>query len=90
MSQDNAIDDREVSHLPLPILFHPGWHLQIMTVPSAMNSPHPTPSPRNKSRKPRPLSDSTITLAHGSGGTAMRDLIHDLFVDCFDNPNLTP
>lgn len=94
MSQDNAIDDREVSHLPLPILFYPGWHLQTMTVPSAipsaMNSPHPTPSHRNKSRKPRPLQDSTITLAHGSGGTAMRDLIHDLFVDCFDNPNLAP
>lgn len=34
--------------------------------------------------------DTTITLAHGSGGSAMRDLIADLFVAPFDNPTLAP
>ncbi len=30
----------------------------------------------------------TITLAHGGGGKAMRDLIDDVFVSAFDNPAL--
>jgi len=30
----------------------------------------------------------TITMAHGSGGKAMRDLIDDVFVSTFDNPEL--
>jgi hydrogenase expression/formation protein HypE len=30
----------------------------------------------------------TITMAHGSGGKAMRDLIDDVFVGAFDNPEL--
>ena len=34
------------------------------------------------------LHDQTITLAHGSGGKAMRDLIDDIFVDGFDSPEL--
>ena len=34
--------------------------------------------------------DTTVTLAHGSGGKAMRDLIDDLFVSSFDNPMLAP
>jgi len=29
-----------------------------------------------------------VTLAHGAGGKAMRDLIDDVFVSCFDNPLL--
>lgn len=33
--------------------------------------------------------DTTITLAHGSGGKAMRDLIDDIFVRGFDNPILS-
>ena len=33
--------------------------------------------------------DTTITLAHGSGGKAMRDLIDDIFVSSFDNPILS-
>lgn len=33
--------------------------------------------------------DTTITLAHGSGGKAMRDLIDDIFVNTFDNPILS-
>jgi hydrogenase expression/formation protein HypE len=32
----------------------------------------------------------TITLAHGGGGKAMRDLIDDVFVGAFDNPVLAP
>jgi len=32
----------------------------------------------------------TITLAHGSGGKAMRDLIDDVFCGAFDNPLLAP
>lgn len=37
----------------------------------------------------KPLHDRTITLAHGSGGSAMRDLIDHVFVDSFDNPTLS-
>ncbi|MBW4635625.1 MAG: hydrogenase expression/formation protein HypE [Iphinoe sp. HA4291-MV1] len=33
--------------------------------------------------------DTHITLAHGSGGKAMRDLIDDIFVKNFDNPTLS-
>jgi hydrogenase expression/formation protein HypE len=32
----------------------------------------------------------TVTLAHGSGGKAMRDLIDDVFVGAFANPLLAP
>ncbi|GAB5468363.1 MAG: hydrogenase expression/formation protein HypE [Rhodospirillales bacterium] len=32
----------------------------------------------------------TVTLAHGSGGKAMRDLIDDVFLGAFDNPALAP
>jgi hydrogenase expression/formation protein HypE len=32
----------------------------------------------------------TVTLAHGSGGKAMKDLIDDVFVSAFDNPLLAP
>jgi len=31
-----------------------------------------------------------VTLAHGGGGKAMRDLIDDVFVAAFDNPLLSP
>lgn len=34
--------------------------------------------------------DATITLAHGSGGKAMRDLIQDVFLREFNNPLLAP
>ncbi|CAN5316721.1 hydrogenase expression/formation protein HypE [soil metagenome] len=43
--------------------------------------------PRRRSGKVR---DTRVTLSHGSGGKAMRDLIDDVFVDCFDNPVLAP
>jgi hydrogenase expression/formation protein HypE len=36
------------------------------------------------------LRDTTITLAHGSGGKAMKDLIEQIFLTHFDNPLLAP
>ena len=36
------------------------------------------------------LRDQHITLAHGSGGKAMRNLIEDVFLGAFDNPLLSP
>lgn len=41
-------------------------------------------------RRSGKLRDSRITLSHGSGGKAMRDLIDDIFVGSFDNPALSP
>ena len=32
----------------------------------------------------------TVTLSHGGGGKAMKDLIDDVFVTAFDNPLLAP
>ena len=32
----------------------------------------------------------TVTLSHGGGGKAMKDLIDDVFVAAFDNPLLAP
>jgi hydrogenase expression/formation protein HypE len=32
----------------------------------------------------------TVTLAHGGGGKAMKDLIDDVFLQAFDNPLLAP
>ncbi len=40
----------------------------------------------NRQRKAK-ITDTHITLAHGSGGKAMRDLIDDIFVKNFSNPN---
>ena len=60
-------------------------------LPDSGNSPIPTgtiaPVPWQQARKVR---DETITLAHGSGGRAMRDLIVDLFISAFENPALAP
>lgn len=36
------------------------------------------------------VSVATITLAHGGGGKAMKDLIDDVFARAFDNPLLAP
>lgn len=44
------------------------------------------PPPRRRAQVTSP----TITLAHGSGGKAMRDLIDDVFLGAFDNPLLGP
>lgn len=43
--------------------------------------------PRIRQRSGKVRGD-TITMAHGSGGKAMRDLIDDVFVAAFDNPSL--
>ena len=43
--------------------------------------------------RPRPLGKlfvPKVTLAHGGGGKAMKDLIDDVFVDAFDNAALAP
>ena len=37
-------------------------------------------------RRGRPFAAETVTLAHGGGGKAMRDLIDGVFVAAFDNP----
>jgi hydrogenase expression/formation protein HypE len=42
----------------------------------------------NKPHRSRSLHADKITLSHGSGGKAMRDLIDDLFVAGFDSPEL--
>jgi hydrogenase expression/formation protein HypE len=42
---------------------------------------HPPPF-----RRSGRLKATTVTLAHGGGGKAMRDLIDDVFVTAFDNP----
>jgi hydrogenase expression/formation protein HypE len=41
-------------------------------------------------RKPKPFSDKTVTLAHGSGGRAMRNLIDAIFIETFNNSLLAP
>ena len=40
-------------------------------------------------RRHAKVKDQNITLAHGSGGKAMRDLIEDIFVGSFNNPLLS-
>ncbi len=51
-----------------------------------MNAPLPnTIRPRR-----RTVNAASVTLAHGSGGKAMRDLIDDVFVCAFDNAALAP
>ncbi|GAB4359632.1 MAG: hydrogenase expression/formation protein HypE [Cyanophyceae cyanobacterium] len=70
--------------------------------PSPSRTPAPVPSLEERpsdslrdrlqgqrQRSPR-LRDRHITLAHGSGGRAMRDLIADVFVGAFNNPLLAP
>ncbi|MEM1264165.1 MAG: hydrogenase expression/formation protein HypE [Pseudomonadota bacterium] len=43
---------------------------------------------QGRQRQRRKVYGDTITLAHGSGGKAMRDLIEDVFVGTFDNGEL--
>lgn len=44
--------------------------------------------PQTRYRRGGRLSGDTVTLAHGGGGRAMRDLIDDVFVAAFDNPDM--
>lgn len=54
------------------------------------NKHHPLFQDIEKIRRSRgKVRDTIITLAHGSGGKAMRDLIDDIFVKSFDNPILS-
>ncbi|MGD1910877.1 MAG: hydrogenase expression/formation protein HypE [Rivularia sp. (in: cyanobacteria)] len=43
----------------------------------------------NKRQRKLKVTDNHITLAHGSGGKAMRDLIDDIFITTFNNPTLS-
>ncbi|GCA90350.1 hydrogenase expression/formation protein HypE [Microcystis aeruginosa] len=43
-----------------------------------------TPSASLRLKKTK-ITDTNITLSHGSGGSAMRDLINEIFVNNFDN-----
>jgi hydrogenase expression/formation protein HypE len=43
---------------------------------------------KNRQRKAK-ITDTHITLAHGSGGKAMRDLIDDIFISTFENRTLS-
>ena len=43
-----------------------------------------------RSRRLGKVSLPRISLAHGGGGKAMKDLIDDVFVGAFDNPLLAP
>ena len=52
-----------------------------------LDRPAQTASIRRRNGKSR---DSRITLSHGSGGKAMRDLIDDVFVGSFGNAVLEP
>ena len=57
------------------------------TAPGENTSVIDAGAPRRRSGKVR---DARITLAHGSGGKAMRDLIDDVIVPQFANPLLAP
>jgi hydrogenase expression/formation protein HypE len=60
-----------------------------MTNPLINPTQHPLFQKIEQVRRRRAqVRDTTITLAHGSGGKAMRDLIDDIFVGSFDNPLL--
>ena len=49
-----------------------------------------TVMPQAQSLPSAALGGATVTLAHGGGGKAMKDLIGDVFVSAFDNPALAP
>ncbi len=55
-----------------------------------MNAPVAKAAERSKRPHRGRVNLPTVTLAHGSGGKAMRDLIDDVFLGAFDNPVLAP
>ncbi len=55
-----------------------------------MNLPLPKDQAPGPHRRRARVSLPHVTLAHGSGGKAMRDLIDDVFLGAFDNPALAP
>lgn len=60
-----------------------------MKSPSTKPQQHSLFQKIEKHRRRVKVRDTHITLAHGSGGKAMRDLIDDIFVSNFDNPILS-
>jgi hydrogenase expression/formation protein HypE len=58
-----------------------------MNIPSASDPTMPSVTP-DAAQHHRRVHETTITLSHGSGGSAMRDLIDDVFVRNFNNPTL--
>jgi hydrogenase expression/formation protein HypE len=54
-----------------------------------VNAPEPLRDP-SAPRRRGTVSDVAVTMAHGSGGKAMRNLIEDVFLRAFDNPLLAP
>jgi hydrogenase expression/formation protein HypE len=62
-----------------------------MNIPPTINpAQHSIFNKIEKVRRRHPkVKEQTITLAHGSGGKAMRDLIEDIFVGSFNNPLLS-
>ncbi len=55
-----------------------------------MSEPAPEKPEQRIRQRSGKVRGNTITLAHGSGGKAMRDLIDDVFVGAFGNPALAP
>lgn len=49
---------------------------------------HESPAAESTRIRHGKLRSEVITLAHGGGGKAMRDLIDDVFISAFDNPAL--
>ncbi len=62
-----------------------------MNTPPTINSAHNSLFKKIEKvrRRPTKVKDKTITLAHGSGGKAMSDLIQDIFLGSFDNTLLS-
>lgn len=60
-----------------------------MTIEPAMRA-YATRTLHQSLRPHARLRDLNVTLAHGAGGKAMRDLIDDIFVSAFDNTLLSP
>jgi hydrogenase expression/formation protein HypE len=55
-----------------------------------MNKPMKKPGALPARERRGKVNLPAVTLAHGSGGKAMRDLIDDVFVGAFDNATLAP
>ena len=55
-----------------------------------MNETAPTVATGTLRHRRGVVSDTSINMAHGSGGKAMRNLIEDVFLGAFDNPLLAP
>jgi hydrogenase expression/formation protein HypE len=54
-----------------------------------MNVVQPTPGAPSYVRRPGRIQVPKVTMAHGGGGKAMRDLIEDVFVTAFNNDTLS-